>query len=559
MDKFLEARGLTLDKYLDISYGLMKIPYTQRPYEWSKVQISRLFYDFCNVYENKVDQHILNFITLYKEKGNINIFDGQQRTVSIYIILCALLNKLKDIPDADLEFIKGIESSYIVKKNFRTKEIQYKLTFEKNSTNDFFRKYVISGDIIPNDLILTDQEKSLKSNYLEIENLISKSLGKINLENHLINLINAILDKVHVIVLETSSEDIANQMFETLNNTGKKIADFYVLKNQLVRILGENNMVRDWDSIENNLDGISKNKFLTAYVSVFNGKTSESGVFKAIEKSKKVADKETALKTLAELRIAAERYLYLQSPRIRQSSDTTSLARFEYLVETLTTLSTNQYKPVILAMELNKFSLHDINIVLEKILNLHIRNIFISQEPPNSLEHFYPALAKDIYTLNLDLDSIQNEINSMTISDSMLKQKFLTRSINSEKEKKIIRYILRTIYNFENSNEVVIFDNAQHVNLEHILPQQPDENSAWSLTFPDEDVRSIYTTYIGNLTLLLGTKNSSAGNADFDVKKEKYKESNISQNKTIAENHTWNKEAIDSRSEQLYSVFSKIW
>jgi len=68
MDKVLEARGLKLREYLEISYGIMKIPYTQRPYEWGKPQISRLFYDFCNVYENKVDQHILNFITLFKEK-----------------------------------------------------------------------------------------------------------------------------------------------------------------------------------------------------------------------------------------------------------------------------------------------------------------------------------------------------------------------------------------------------------------------------------------------------------------------------------------------------------
>lgn len=46
MDKVLEARGLTLDEYLKISYGIMKIPYTQRPYEWGKSQITRLFIDF---------------------------------------------------------------------------------------------------------------------------------------------------------------------------------------------------------------------------------------------------------------------------------------------------------------------------------------------------------------------------------------------------------------------------------------------------------------------------------------------------------------------------------
>lgn len=69
MERVLEARGLTLDEYLKISNGILKIPYTQRPYEWGKVQISRLYNDFLNAFENRVEQHILNFITLCKEKS----------------------------------------------------------------------------------------------------------------------------------------------------------------------------------------------------------------------------------------------------------------------------------------------------------------------------------------------------------------------------------------------------------------------------------------------------------------------------------------------------------
>ncbi|WP_342543139.1 DUF262 domain-containing HNH endonuclease family protein [Paenisporosarcina sp. FSL H8-0542] len=560
MDKTtLEARGLTLEKYLNISYGLMQIPFTQRPYEWGKVQISRLFYDFCNVYENKADQHILNFITLYKEKDNINIFDGQQRSVSIYIILCAILNKMRNLPDADLEFIDGVIENYIVKKNFRTKQIQYKLSFEKESTNVFFRDYIISGKEIPNDLLLNDQEKAIKTNYNEISNLIDKSFGKLNLSSTLTNLISAILDDVYLIVLETSSEDVANQMFETLNNTGKKIADFYVLKNQLVRLLGEKTMARDWDSIEDNLDGISKNKFLTAYVSVFNGKTSESNIFKAIEKSEKLVSISKAVNTLLELKLASERYSFLQSPRMRQSTDKVALKRFENLVETLAMASANQYKSVILAMELKNYKLSEINEVLSEVLKLHIKNMFISQESANSLEHFYPNLAKDIYNMKYELDGIINQIKGEMISNSLLKHKFVARTIRTDTEKKIIRYILRTIYNYENSNEVVIFENAQHVSLEHILPQNPDSNSNWINTFPSEETRNLYTHYIGNMTLLLGTKNSSAGNDDFDLKKLKYIQSNISQNKDIANNLLWDKQAIDSRNVKLFETFIKIW
>lgn len=37
-------------------------------------------------------------------------------------------------------------------------------------------------------------------------------------------IIENMTEKMYVIILETPNEDIANQMFETLNNTGKKIS-----------------------------------------------------------------------------------------------------------------------------------------------------------------------------------------------------------------------------------------------------------------------------------------------------------------------------------------------
>lgn len=560
MDKVLEARGLTLDSYLKISYGIMKIPYTQRPYEWGKVQIARLFYDFCSVYENKVDQHILNFITLYKENELINIYDGQQRTVSTFIILCALLNKLKELPDCDMRFIDRIKKDYIVDEDLFTNEIKYKLSFDKQETNEFYRKYIIEDNELVDDSNLSGQEKAIYSNYKEVKNnLIDKTLGTANLNKSIRELLAAILRKVYVIVLETSNEDIANQMFETLNNTGKKLADFYVLKNQLVRLLGENNVKPNWDIIEKNLDGISKNKFLVAYVSLFYGKTSDSSAYKAIETSNKISNSTEARKTLEELRVASEAYLYLDSPRIRYNTDNVELNRFENKVETLKMVSANQYKSVIVAMELKGFSFKDVNRVLKSLLDLHLRNIFISQDLANTLESFYPNLAKRIYLENLNVNEILEDIDKRKNKGSVLKQKFTGRIIKTDREKKIIRYILRKIYDFENNEEVRVLADAQHVNLEHILPQNPSQDSEWINTFKDIEERDLLTHNIGNLTLLLGSKNSSGGNQDFEAKKQIYKQSAIQHNNKIADLEKWNQKSINKRVLELYDLFIQVW
>lgn len=560
MDKVLEARGLTIDEYLKISYGIMKIPYTQRPYEWGKSQILRLFDDFCNVYESKVEQHILNFITLYKEKEYFNIYDGQQRTVSIFIIMCALLNYLKEIPSYDPEFVEGIKRDYIVTKNYRrTKEIQYKLNFEDDETNSFFRKYIIDGEIIGDTNLLSQQDKALMTNYDEIMSEIKKYFFEERDPIIIQSFINSILDKVLVIVLETSDKDIANQMFETLNNTGKKIAEFYVLKNQLVRILGEEQVKNEWDEIENNLDGLSKNKFLVAYASTFYGKTSESGVYKAIESSNKISNEKEAALTLKEIKRASEMFLHLSMPRLRQDPDNIELNKFDSIVNTLKMVSANQYKPVIISMELKQYSLGDINKVLKSLLNLHIRNIFISQDLPGTLEKFYPTLAQNIYKNNIKVEEVIQEIQGKMNKGTTLKRSFLDRIIKSNTEKKVIRYILKEIYDYENSGEVKVVDNAQQVNLEHILPQSPAPNSNWLQIFNNEEEREIYKNSIGNLTILLGTKNSSGGNHDFDRKKVIYEKSAIVHNRKIAKLNKWDKKAIEKRAEQLYEIFIKVW
>ena len=559
MDKVLEARGLTLNEYLKLSNGIMKIPYTQRPYEWGKIQITRLYNDFFNAHHHKADQHILNFITLFKEKDYINIYDGQQRTVSSIIIICALLHKMKEIPGYDEEYRNGVERDYIVTKNYRTKDIQYKLNFEDDEVNTFFREYIVAGKQDIDLSNLTEQQKTLMSNYKIVRGLIEGTFPNLTDASELEHFIDSITQKVFVIVLETSSEDIANQMFETLNNTGKKIADFYVLKNQLIRVLSEEEVKSDWDEIEKNLDGISKGKFLVAYVATFNGKTSESGAYKAIEKNGKLKDTTSARETLRELKKASEAYLYLQTPLARYEHDKVALNNFYSLVETLTMVSANQYKTVIVSMELKNYKLAEINQVLKSLLNLHIRNIFISQAPANTLEQFYPSLAQSIYKNNMTLTEVLQVIDNKMYKGESLKKSFMNRLIKSSTDKKVIRYILREIYNYDNQDEVKVFDNAQHVNLEHILPQSPKENSEWFSIFKVEEEREMYTESIGNLTVLLGTKNSSGGNQDFEYKKNVYKDSAIKHNQQLATVDNWNEKAIKNRAEKLYETFIKIW
>ena len=93
METILKADSMTIEKYLNVVDGRFRIPFTQRPYEWTQKQVSRLFYDAMTVAEEKDHQHILNFVTIYKEEVDgqayRNIYDGQQRTVTLFLLIAA--------------------------------------------------------------------------------------------------------------------------------------------------------------------------------------------------------------------------------------------------------------------------------------------------------------------------------------------------------------------------------------------------------------------------------------------------------------------------------------
>jgi hypothetical protein len=66
----------------------------------------------------------------------------------------------------------------------------------------------------------------------------------------------------------------------------------------------------------------------------------------------------------------------------------------------------------------------------------------------------------------------------------------------------------------------------ESLSVEHVLPQNPAEDSQWRKDFSD-DQRNAWTDRLGNLVLITGRKNTSLGNSDFELKKARYFAKNI--------------------------------
>lgn len=559
MESLLKADDKKLNEYLLLSNGKFNIPYTQRPYEWNVSQVERLFWDIIAIYEDKKEQHILNFITIYLDEDHQNIFDGQQRTVTLLLFICVVIHKLEHL--GDKKNAEKLKEEFIKKDDWRSNTANNtKIVFGNSNTNHFFNSYIIEDDInsIEN---ITDQEKGLQRNYNYLKDKLDEYFDKCNLTvKDLLNIVEKMTEKMYVIILETPNEDIANQMFETLNNTGKKLVDFYVLKNKCIKVTSESLTAKYWDEIEANTDLLNKNQFLTQFTSLFNGKTSSQKAFESLEKHQLLSSENKVEYLLSNMEQVSRYFLELHEPerRKREKDSKKDLNDYSKLVEGLKTLKASQYRPVILAMNSKKYSLRDINKVLSVCLNIQIRNIFFARHKANTLEKFYPDLAKEIFEADTnDLEFVLEKLNSRILDDKETLNAIKNREI-TKNENKIIRFILKKIYDFENDQEITINGDTQHVNLEHILPQKPSDNSKWLKIFKKSEIDK-YKYSLGNLTLILGKKNTSLGNDEFEEKRTKMKDSNILQNREIAKNKEWTHKEIEDRTSKLAEKIISIW
>ena len=64
---------------------------------------------------------------------------------------------------------------------------------------------------------------------------------------------------------------------------------------------------------------------------------------------------------------------------------------------------------------------------------------------------------------------------------------------------------------------------------------------------------------LGNLTLITGARNTSIGNASWELKREHLSDSLLVLNREVVTSETWDEAAIERRAADLAETINKIW
>ena len=113
------------------------------------------------------------------------------------------------------------------------------------------------------------------------------------------------------------------------------------------------------------------------------------------------------------------------------------------------------------------------------------------------------------------------------------------------------KYFLLRLEVLSSENDMYKEINAKSI--EHVFPQKPDAASEWARDIDFKEHQNV-VNMLGNLVLLSKSKNSSASNHDFLVKKERYLKDRVSDYprsiKITAEQH-WSIDKIKKMTDEL--------
>ncbi|HIQ50429.1 MAG TPA: DUF262 domain-containing protein [Nautiliaceae bacterium] len=508
-------------EFKDIFDGgrILEIPIYQRAYTWEEKQLK----DFLEDLKNQPEEEKYFFGTfLFHDKGEdetgfrkLDVVDGQQRITTAIIFIKTLLDIIKnlDITEEEKRFIKRVERRYIKDEDI------YKLKPSNNNTAFFF-DYILN-DSKPPAFESKAQKRLIKAKEFFTNEL--KKLSKEELKSLLKKLENAV-----VLVHTVSNSKDASQIFELINDRGKKLTDLEALKSflmyktslsgnyQLLEKIEDcfSNIYRISERIEGKLD---ENKILSYYVIGFLKWTKEEEYSKAKDFIKELINKNEL--TISEFCKELEETFY-NSKKIVFNEDNIKAIDNLKMINRIA-----MFYPLFLKIYKNS----DIN-TLEEVANLTYKFAFVSLvaglRSDTGRSYFY-TLARDF-----DGDNPEELINKIkAIFDENwwnIKERFKANLYNIY-HGNLAKYILFLYENIlrEKNNQKPLdindyFENEHRykLSIEHILAKDIAKNK-FSSKFQNE-----YLDLIGNLVIDYQGANASKGNKPVDVKKESFKQNN---------------------------------
>lgn len=532
------------------------IPDYQREYSWDQdSQIDDFWTDLETVVKEDRKQHFFGQIVIHNSASDDKkyIIDGQQRTSTSVIYLCALYKLFEELYRIhNHRPSKNRTDDLTTKYIGRWEEDENELRLHLGKTDrEFFMKHIQLGEDVEDEKNLTTSNKRINDAYKYFIRNLETLLINCGTVEEKYKILHAyytkFIDGFTVMYLETDDINEAFIIFETLNDRGKDLETADLLKNHLFRISNKSlDLIKEqWQTMNDNLDKIDTTKFIRHFWNSRYNFIREKDLYKRIREE--ITTPKKCEELVHELLHLSELYRALVN-----ANDETYFADSELnsILANLKLLKASSFYPIILALKSCNYTEEDIKIVSKALETLVVRNFVISGKVANKYEIVFSKIAFNVYHKEYTtVEDIIEKIHKNTINDEEFESAF---SLYSSKNKGTIRYLFRELNKYLDQETEIINDNTK-VHIEHIMPEKKGN---WYI---NEEEHTEYLWRLGNLTLLGKEYNKAISNKIFQEKRTIYTASSILLSRELPTYTTWGTEEIKDRQEKLAKLALKVW
>lgn len=582
----IESKDYTISTLFNDFYT---VPSYQREYVWKDEQVEQLLTDIYDEFADSDTQtsseyFIGSIVALLKSDDTFELIDGQQRTTTLFLILCAVRDHLKakgaNPPET---LIRQIASSSI---DSRGEDVyRYRITLQYEDSMGVL-EHIGSGDNgVEGFTETTRSVANILNAYRVIREYLESQFGD---DAPAIRLFYAFFTRnVKLIRVKTVSMAHALKVFETINDRGMGLDSMDLLKNLLFMHATPSDfeiLKNRWKEIVDTLYRAKEKplRFLRYYVFATYDveRIKEDEIYSWFTKHKSEVGYERDPLGFAEhLLAAAKAYVTFLQGKSVDGSINRYLDNIRYLSG-----AARQHLILLLA---GRHLSDDAFVLLSKDLENLFAAYIIAREPTKEFERTFARWARDLREAR-DLTDVQGFIERHFLKakqDLASRFSLAFRELRQDDLQKYrLKYVLAKLTQFVDE---MAYGSQSHVtdlgvylkntiHIEHILPQTPNEEVKKAFDKPEAYFDYVYR--FGNLTLLENPIDSSIGRGLFEKKRRPYTMSNLLLTKSLGQVvgvgqntaytraagnlevfETWTSDDVERRQRMLSRLANKVW
>jgi len=230
----IESKDLSIE---DLYKDFYTVPDFQREFVWEREQVERLlqdvldeFYDEDGVIIKGTEYFLGSIVVCRADNGTLSLIDGQQRMTSIYLVLCAIRDLLKEINEEPHSTLLS-QIAFASINDYGEEDFRHRLVLQYDDSKGILKKIVDDPSHLEEITENTISVKRIQSAYQDISDFL-----RINCDSSpkKLKLFYATFTKrVKLIRIITPSLTNALKVFETVNDRGVGLNAMDLLKNLL--------------------------------------------------------------------------------------------------------------------------------------------------------------------------------------------------------------------------------------------------------------------------------------------------------------------------------------